>query len=333
MSRRVAVLGLARALRETPAQQPRQQHGGATRWLSVQPPAPLRAEETKTWPSLPPLPEDDDEESSRLGRDFFGPRRVVGRGGFSTVIAARHRIDDQEYAIKVSRSDAVDEVRALSAVGRHDNVVRYHACWFEQKKKTTTLDSDSDSDDDDARPLSGQVLCIQMELCEETLRSWLKRTTTTTTRPSGASRAATDVARGLRHIHARAYAHLDVAAANIFRRQDGSFCLGDFGLCRPRDHLFPSADGQLLYMAPERKNSSLQTDDLRKCDVFSLAVVFYELATVFHTDMERAIDLERIPERFGRQSEHQAITRLPRNNKEKKKHRLSQPLSGPPGLP
>lgn len=216
----------------------------------------------------------------------------MGRGGFSKVVAARHRIDNQEYAIKMVTGDAVAEVRAMSAVGPHDNLIRYHACWFEHRD-----DSGSDTDDDSSyrrRRSPRNVLCIQLELCHQTLRTWLRHTTSR----EDIKRIATDVASGLAHIHSRAYAHLDLAAPNIFQRPSGSWCIGDFGLCRPMDDRLTD-DGQHLYLAPERRRSELPEEgDLRKCDVYSLGVIFYELATFFHTDMERAIDLDRIASRF-----------------------------------
>mmetsp|Transcript_25969 Transcript_25969/g.79915 ORF Transcript_25969/g.79915 Transcript_25969/m.79915 type:complete len:342 (+) Transcript_25969:76-1101(+) len=299
MSRRVVVLGLARALKEAggPATAPRQQQHP----LFAPPPPPQQRKKQLASQQQPqPQPQQEKKKKknvvvedeapwepqryfSRLLGDFWEPGRVVGKGGFSKVIAARHRIDDETYAIKVTRGEAVAEVRALSKVGPHENVVRYHNCWYDRH-----VDTDSDSEDDDE--LDGPVLCIQMELCEETLREWLKR------QPSREQlkAAAREAARGLRHVHSRSYAHLDVAAANIFRRRDGTWCLGDFGLSRPASDVVTTQHGHALYMAPERRENDVPPYDLRKSDVFSLAVVFFELANVFPTDMERALSLQSI---------------------------------------
>mmetsp|Transcript_24782 Transcript_24782/g.98391 ORF Transcript_24782/g.98391 Transcript_24782/m.98391 type:complete len:291 (+) Transcript_24782:858-1730(+) len=175
-------------------------------------------------------------------------------------------------------------------------------------------------------------LCVQMELCGETLRRWLRETSrpkqrssssdddaTTPTdggRPSrcaaAARRAARDVARGLAHIHARGYAHLDLASCNVFRRlPDGGlggeddddetpWAIGDFGLARPADDASAAAscdppDGHKLYVAPERWRRR-SVDDLRRADLFSLGVLVYELGRDFTTDFERAValgDLQR----------------------------------------
>jgi len=305
MSRRVVVLGLARAVREAGGPTaPRQQQHAHSLFAPAPQPQPqskkqLQPTQQQQQKKVVEVWEERSEPSyfSRLLGDFWEPGRVVGKGGFSKVIAARHRIDDEEYAIKVTRGEAVAEVRALSKVGPHENVVRYHNCWFD--RRCCPPDDSSDSDEDEALPKEGPVLCIQLELCEQTLREWLA-SSSDEGNVADRARAAVQAANGLRHVHSRSYAHLDVAAANIFRRRDGTWCLGDFGLCRPAsDDPDATDDGQFLYKAPERRQSSppptkKKPYDLRKSDVFSLAVVFYELANVFPTDMERAVSLQSL---------------------------------------
>jgi hypothetical protein len=68
---------------------------------------------------------------------------VIGKGGFGCVFKAKHKIDGNEYAIKILKLNIdnytkifdLPEVKEIKTMMKleHKNIVRYITCWFEQK--------------------------------------------------------------------------------------------------------------------------------------------------------------------------------------------------------
>ena len=72
----------------------------------------------------------------RLDKDFTDIIKI-GQGGFGVVLKAKHKIDEQIYAIKIikfnnlSDQDVVTEIKTMLKI-RYKHIVEYKTCWFEK---------------------------------------------------------------------------------------------------------------------------------------------------------------------------------------------------------
>jgi len=91
-----------------------------------------------------------------------------------------------------------------------------------------------------------------------------------------------DVLEAFQHAHSKGIVHRDVKPSNIFRLNDGSIKILDFGIAKILDeeHEFTKTGAQMgtpIYMSPEQVKDS-KNIDLRS-DIYSLGVTFYYLLT------------------------------------------------------
>jgi serine/threonine protein kinase len=198
--------------------------------------------------------------------EFLG---LIGKTKFSEVFRVRHRQTKEIFAVKRSRRGfrtklqrerCLREIKAVSALPAHPNIVGQYRAWQE-----------------------GGHFYIQMDYCEGGSLNQILYPA------AGPSPLTTDqlwtvaiqVASGLDFLHSYDVLHLDIKPENLYRNLDadgdpGPWRIGDFGLAVAKESKdWDEGDGD--YVAPELlKNCEQPTP---AADVFSLGATLYECAT------------------------------------------------------
>jgi len=224
-------------------------------------------------------------EGQTLGK--YRVLEPLGRGGMARVYRAYHPQLDRYVAIKVLRSDLVEEgeflprfrreARAVAAL-RHPNIVQVF---------------DSDARDD--------IYYIVLELLEgDTLKTRLNdyRVRGESIPLGEMARVLLDVLDGLAYAHSEGMIHRDIKPANILLTKHGQAVIADFGIARivggARHTMSGALMGTLDYMAPEQGMKG-QSD--ARSDIYSLGIVLYEMLTQrtpFEADTPLAVLLKHI---------------------------------------
>ncbi|XP_060680032.1 interferon-induced, double-stranded RNA-activated protein kinase-like, partial [Hemiscyllium ocellatum] len=216
-------------------------------------------------------PEDTVEYNKFKRRSFY--RRAfeevqrLGKGSFGSVYEVKHKVDNHRYAIncvKITRDDdakrIVKEAQTLAKFFHH-NIIRYFSSWIDKSSLWQT-----------------KYLCIQMELCKETLKNWLQNVGRDEL-DKNRYQIVHQISAGLVYIHNQNYIHQDLKPANIFFALDNKIKIGDFGLVTSwkREGLeqFSRSPevGTRLYMAPEQVSEVYN----HKVDIYSLGLILFEL--------------------------------------------------------
>jgi wee1-like protein kinase len=220
-------------------------------------------------------------QPSTLYGALFVEEELLGEGSFGRVYRCRHRLDGALYAVKISKQPlrrakqfaqsggqvekaALREAWALAALPSSKHVLRYYSAWYEQGH-----------------------LYIQTELCEGGTLEQHKKLNAIWSEDALCN-ILRQVTKGLHALHSRGFVHLDIKPENIYISLDDdpdapaaaeptcTFKLGDLGLmCRGDEHI--DHEGDSRYLARDL----LQDDapDNFKCDIFSLGISIYELAS------------------------------------------------------
>jgi tRNA A-37 threonylcarbamoyl transferase component Bud32 len=229
---------------------------------------------------------------SSLEGQMLGRYRVLeplGRGGMARVYRAYHPQLDRYVAIKVLRSDLVEEEEFLArfqreaqavAALRHPNIVQVY---------------DFDVQDD--------VYYMVMELLEgDTLKVRLNDYRLRDEKmPRGeVVRITLDVLDGLAYAHSEEMIHRDIKPANVLLSRRGQAVIGDFGIAQIVGGTRHTASGALMgtlnYMAPEQ---GLKGHCDARSDIYSLGIVLYEMLTrrtPFEADTPLAVLMKHLNE-------------------------------------
>ncbi|MFZ6027127.1 MAG: protein kinase domain-containing protein [Chloroflexota bacterium] len=206
-------------------------------------------------------------EGQNLGK--YRLLEPLGRGGMAQVYRAYHPQLDRYVAVKVLRSDLVEETEFLArfqrearsvAALRHPNIVQ-------------VFDAD----------VQDNHYYIVMELLEgDTLKARQNAYRAHAERmPLGeTARVMLDVLNGLGYAHEEGIIHRDIKPANILLNRRGQAVLSDFGIAQivggTQYTISGALMGTLSYMAPEQ---GLENRCDPRSDLYSLGIVFYEMLT------------------------------------------------------
>ena len=194
----------------------------------------------------------------------FSSFHLVGKGSFSDVFRATHKLDGSEYALKRSRicENSKREIAILAKLAKisyrsfGNFIVKYFTSWVEEG------------------------CCImQMELCDESLGERWRRS-----RPlpeQVCRKVAVDVCRGLKFLHANGVVHLDVKPDNIvFADAEGIYKLADFGLAhelQASSGVTEVTSGDARYLPREVLRG--ETAYLKKVDIFAMGATLLEVSS------------------------------------------------------
>ncbi|CAI2361439.1 unnamed protein product [Moneuplotes crassus] len=222
----------------------------------------------KNYEDVMELAKHSSDRGNRFHNDFE-EISIIGKGHFGSVIKARNKCDGIEYAIKITEKqnpknrmrlgEALQEAYALAALSvssENPYIVRYNTAWHENEQ-----------------------LYIQMELCEKSLFDRFEEVGTNLSEKE-IKEILKDICFGLKELHSKGIVHLDVKLENILLGNCGKYKLGDLGMSRVIDKIKADVpEGDSRYLAHELLNNdpNAPLPDLKKCDVFALGILSYEL--------------------------------------------------------
>lgn len=243
----------------------------------------------------------------------FYIEKVLGRGGFSVVKLARHKLDEQFYAVKIVKINVGEqetltshklfsEVNAIKTL-QSKYVVRYITCWVEVEdsnnvKSLLSEGSFGSSEDFGSSECSSialgkcmpVLLHIQMEYCPGmTLKEWLESNSRFVNRKKN-YKFFYQLLKGISHIHERGVIHRDLKPANIFIDGEENLKIGDFNLATflmtgnfsgssLRYQRRSINTGTPMYLAPEQATAEYN----HRVDVYPLGIILLELVYKYET--------------------------------------------------
>ena len=226
----------------------------------------------------------------------------IGNGSFGSVFKCINNIDEQSYAIKiiklVEHEKILREVR-LMAKFDHPNIIKYYCSWIDNSiLLENNNDNDSELDSDQSlvqlNYLENYYLFIQMELCKESLETYLYESIFYYNKRILIFK---DIINGLDYLHSNNIIHRDLKPSNILFDSNNNIKISDFGMSIKKHSTtkdtFTGSDifGTYLYCAPEiLKDNSYSY----KSDIYSIGIILFELLNQFNTIMEKTIEINKL---------------------------------------
>ena len=212
----------------------------------------------------------------------------------------------KKIGITIKSKQWITEVRAMAKLN-HPNIVRYHMSWLEsidmeniEQVNTLLLNNYNSDNSYSSSSLSiyeetnfKQFMCIQMELCKCTLKSYLVSNDYLTLQDK--KDIIKQIAQGIKYIHKNNVFHRDLKPSNILISHDDTIKISDFGLASTiYDNRNSDSVGTIGYIAPEIFNNKSYSS---KSDLYSFGVTILDILIKFSTEMEKMI---LIDEKIGR---------------------------------
>lgn len=207
------------------------------------------------------------DEFNKMAKPEFGILRLLGEGGFGKVYLIQDKKDPkQQYAMKLmdlSKMDqqeldlASQEIALLSSLD-HKHVLAYVTCFTEDNQLCIITEFCPNGDLSDYIGKQGGAPLEELRLIE-----WFRQ-----------------VASAVEYLHGKNIIHRDLKVQNIFLDGNMDCKLGDFGIARVLQSSTDMAQTQIgtpQYMSPEL---FMGLPYNAKTDIWSLAIVMYELATL-----------------------------------------------------
>jgi len=204
---------------------------------------------------------------SGFGNGRYRVERFLGEGARKRVYLAHDTRLDRPVAVAVIKTEGLDEAgharvrreaQAMARLGDHPHIVTVHDIGEED----------------------GQHYVVSQYMAGGSLASLLATAPEHRLPVAEALSVAEAMCRALEHAHERGVIHRDLKPANIWRAQDGTVKLGDFGLALAVDHSRLTEEGMVVgtasYLPPERAMG--RADDPRG-DLYSLGALLYEMLT------------------------------------------------------
>src|SRR6266516_2917495 len=204
-------------------------------------------------------------DPDRLGDGRYEIDRLLGEGALKRVYLATDTRLGREVAVGLFKSEALDvqtmrraqrEAQAMAKLGDHPNVVG-----------VTDIGEEN-----------GRLHIVSQYMPGGDLGALLDEAEGRRLALEEVLRLATDIARGLEHIHANGVVHRDLKPQNVWLAPDGTAKIGDFGLAIGAEQSRITADGVMIgtvaYMSPEQ---GLGREAEARSDLYSLGALMYEM--------------------------------------------------------
>ena len=207
-------------------------------------------------------------ESTFTFESHFEFLKVLGRTPTSEAWLVKSKVSGVKYCVKritqafrnvSEREELLHEVVSVTNLPAHENVVKYHRAWQEDRHFFTQIEVCE-------RGSFGQVLEKLKRRSEEvgmdgmrsneqkfseTLYSKTSSTPVHLLAERDVWRFAVDVASGLAHCHTHGVLHLDIKPDNVFISSQGCYKIGDFGVAWIANKGWEVLDGDGGFVAPE----------------------------------------------------------------------------------
>ncbi|OHT06812.1 AGC family protein kinase [Tritrichomonas foetus] len=192
--------------------------------------------------------------------------KQLGQGSYGTVYKVKRQSDNQNYALKVvdlsqlnqhQREDSVNEIRIMASVVS-PFIIGFHEATIQDRRLFIVTEYAKLGD------LSKAINRRKMKrrpFKEDTIWRFLLQ-----------------ALEGLRVLHERGIVHRDLKSANILLSAPDLFKIGDLGISTvlQQRQLAKTQIGTPMYLAPEIWKKKPYNS---KCDIWSLGVLLYEMAT------------------------------------------------------